>query len=52
MTAGTRFGVFVLALVAVFGGGYGIGAAVGPLGGASAQQVEEGHEAPDMEDTR
>ena len=52
MTAGARLGVFVLAVVAVFGAGYGAGTAVGPLAGAGGQQVEEGHVVSDMEDMR
>ena len=52
MTAAAKLGVFVLALVAVFGAGYGIGTAVGPLAGAGGQQVEERHAVPHMKDTR
>ncbi|MBA2552899.1 MAG: hypothetical protein H0V10_04245 [Geodermatophilaceae bacterium] len=54
MNAGVRLAGFALAVLALFGVGYGAGTAVGPLGddGSEAGQRTEPRDMPDMGVTR
>ncbi|MGI8694210.1 MAG: hypothetical protein ACR2JK_15145 [Geodermatophilaceae bacterium] len=54
MNAEVRLAGFALAVIAVFGVGFGAGTAVGPLGddGTGAGQRTEPRDMPDMEETR
>lgn len=53
MTSTAKLAGFALLLLAVFGAGLGLGAAVGPVGVASVQQdqQEPGHDMPGQEMT-